>query len=532
MINLEEYSQILENLNKVRKIVSKNLILDVKGNKKLDMIYNKLNKFQLAKPLYISWFLNMHIKKVDRWEEDIQRGLNVLAIYDKNIKSIPQNKQLFDKAKKGFRYIRVHDLEDLIEDIVGSEVEELNLITNKTFIENKEVKVLLDNNRWLVIDCLTQEANNFYGQGSRWCTVQTPDIKKTQFNFYKRGGNIYIIIDKSKIDTNQDDRRFQLHFKSNQFMDIKDRPDMSFIDDAEIYKLFSREILEIDYFEIYYTKNQFMMDKTIKVINKLPNLKTLAFDQIYSDTMTISSVNSKELETLNITNMKIKSFGTFITPKLKKITIEYCSNLKNEPKIVSEELREVIMQDTTISNLPYLNNKKLEVYHYYNPNYESKILNISSKSLDKLHLDINNENFININEFGLDLPKLTKFALRTPYLQTTFKVITSLNLPLLEIDTYSQSKELDLSDMNIEQLPETINVGKIKILNLQNNKITHFPKIIAPNLEVLNFYGNNIKSINLTSYLPKLNKLVLGKNEIIGQQFKDVDELITKFKSN
>jgi len=80
----------------------------------------------------------------------------------------------------------------------------------------KDVEKLYNSSNYLVLTPKTVEASCAYGRNTRWCTASTGSYN--YFNQYNRQGPLYIIIDK------KNNRKYQFHFQSNQFMDENDHP--------------------------------------------------------------------------------------------------------------------------------------------------------------------------------------------------------------------------------------------------------------------------------------------------------------------
>jgi len=90
---------------------------------------------------------------------------------------------------------------------------------------------------WDIIIPGTEEAACYYGKGTKWCTSSTTH---NQFDYYNSDGPLYIIINKD--DSNL---KFQFHFESSQFMDVKDREINlgEFLEDNDdVYDFFKKRI--------------------------------------------------------------------------------------------------------------------------------------------------------------------------------------------------------------------------------------------------------------------------------------------------
>lgn len=71
-----------------------------------------------------------------------------------------------------------------------------------------------EDNKWLVIVPHTTEAAQLYGKHTKWCTAA--EESDNMFEYYNSQGTLYINIDKLN------NRKYQFHFETNQFMDEED----------------------------------------------------------------------------------------------------------------------------------------------------------------------------------------------------------------------------------------------------------------------------------------------------------------------
>ncbi|RYF20647.1 MAG: hypothetical protein EOO77_07610, partial [Oxalobacteraceae bacterium] len=78
----------------------------------------------------------------------------------------------------------------------------------------KETTVLYNDDQYRIVHPHTERAAVFFGKNTRWCTAAK---NSNQFKHYDTDGPLYIILDK------KNNRRWQFHFESNQFMDELDR---------------------------------------------------------------------------------------------------------------------------------------------------------------------------------------------------------------------------------------------------------------------------------------------------------------------
>ena len=90
-------------------------------------------------------------------------------------------------------------------------------------IKEQDREVPFENSRWMVVVPKTPQAACKYGAGTRWCTTN-PNTAE----YYMKQDPLYIVYDKANtvIQPKTGERkpkRYQLHFRSGQFMDEADR---------------------------------------------------------------------------------------------------------------------------------------------------------------------------------------------------------------------------------------------------------------------------------------------------------------------
>lgn len=78
----------------------------------------------------------------------------------------------------------------------------------------EDAKKVYEDEDWLVIVPLTQEASCYYGKGTQWCTAATSS--NNMFDEYNQRGSLYININKKT------HKKYQFHFETNSFMDEHD----------------------------------------------------------------------------------------------------------------------------------------------------------------------------------------------------------------------------------------------------------------------------------------------------------------------
>jgi hypothetical protein len=168
---------------------------------------------------YTLWLILRYITKnpdtgaygIQLWE-DLKKATDLLAIFDAAKKHryfrTPELAPFADIN----RFRSIQDLFKFVKDMPKEATYSMEARKESAIISNKGATVLLDSETCKVVRLLTQEGATFYGTGTNWCT--TP--KDGQFETYNAMGPIYVIVEKIN------NRRWQFHFESAQFMDESD----------------------------------------------------------------------------------------------------------------------------------------------------------------------------------------------------------------------------------------------------------------------------------------------------------------------
>lgn len=112
----------------------------------------------------------------------------------------------------------------------------------KKEIKAEGVKKIIDTPDFKVLVPTTEAAACFYGKGTKWCTAADKD---NRFDYYNKQGTIYIIL--------AGDRKFQLHYESDQFMNEKDldvtKDEIAFLSKFPKYKDFLNMLIKKHYLD-------------------------------------------------------------------------------------------------------------------------------------------------------------------------------------------------------------------------------------------------------------------------------------------
>jgi hypothetical protein len=164
---------------------------------------------------YSKWLLKLY-QDGKLLLEDLYKATEYLTMFDK----LKAQKVIAGTAADINRYGSLPDLFKYIKLIGGTgEVseDESYLLEDRYYINSGEAVVFHEDERYLIVIPRSLKASQFYAHGTEWCTKYPDNFKE-----YSEQGDLYIIIDKRKLNTKDDNRMMQFHFQSNQFMDIND----------------------------------------------------------------------------------------------------------------------------------------------------------------------------------------------------------------------------------------------------------------------------------------------------------------------
>jgi hypothetical protein len=148
--------------------------------------------------------------------EDLYKATEYLSLFDK----LKAQKVVTGTAADINRYGSLPDLFKYIKLIGGTgEVseDESYLLNDRYYINSGEAEVFHEDDDYLIVIPRSLKASQFYAHNTEWCTKYPDNFKE-----YSEQGDLYVIIDKRKLNTDDDNRMMQFHFQSMQFMDIND----------------------------------------------------------------------------------------------------------------------------------------------------------------------------------------------------------------------------------------------------------------------------------------------------------------------
>jgi hypothetical protein len=165
---------------------------------------------------YSKWLLQLY--KADTLKlEDLYKATGYLTTFD----ALKKRSRLSGKQADILSYKSLPDLFKVISEVGGTgkpTEDESYLINDQYFINNNQAEVYFEDADYLIVIPRTLEASQFYGKDTEWCT-----LKSNMFKKYTKKGDLYIIIDKHKLNSGDRKRKLQFHFEEYQFMDMDDR---------------------------------------------------------------------------------------------------------------------------------------------------------------------------------------------------------------------------------------------------------------------------------------------------------------------
>ena len=157
---------------------------------------------------YAQWIIHRFVRdKINL--EDLGRAYNALSWFDRAKGRL--------QVKDINAYPDLTSLETAIDPFRNGKQDVSKQAERKRLKSDENTDVLYDGDDLLVVRLKTQEAAEFWGKNTRWCTTMANSVGATRFNTYNSRGPLYVIIER---DTN---RKFQFHFPTKQFMDEADR---------------------------------------------------------------------------------------------------------------------------------------------------------------------------------------------------------------------------------------------------------------------------------------------------------------------
>lgn len=156
---------------------------------------------------YVTWIALRYAKgDINRFEDIPSRIRPALKEYW----------QIFNKRLLNTEHRNINKIEDLEEvlDSYKTDVTEIPLLFPKDG-DKGDYDILDNTNEFLIVHVKDKTSACYFGHNTRWCTAKTDD-KENKFHLYSY--DLIIIVDK------KNNRKYQIHHESDQYMDEKDKP--------------------------------------------------------------------------------------------------------------------------------------------------------------------------------------------------------------------------------------------------------------------------------------------------------------------
>lgn len=151
--------------------------------------------------IHTQWIVNKY-KNRDFRQEDAGRIRTALSHFE-------THKSKLDK-KDINQYKTLSDVETAVQPHIGTAA---SIKQQKKEIKAEGADTIFKEGGVTVRHLKTEDAAKFYGKGTKWCTAAEND---SMFSHYNEHGPLYMI-------QTPDNRKYQFHFESNQFMDEQDK---------------------------------------------------------------------------------------------------------------------------------------------------------------------------------------------------------------------------------------------------------------------------------------------------------------------
>jgi hypothetical protein len=177
------------------------------------------------------WMLNV-ILSGGSLVEDLEKATYYLTIFERVKKLLPVEAR--DLNIK--RYPSFADLYVAIE-AKEKELSKREADRQRDVAMHGEATVIMDTPKFKIVTPNTEAASCHFGVNTQWCT--TAAYRHNQFGHYNSEGPLYIILDK------ENNRRYQYHFPSGQFVNERDqRIDINQFRETypEIFKMLSEQL--------------------------------------------------------------------------------------------------------------------------------------------------------------------------------------------------------------------------------------------------------------------------------------------------
>lgn len=168
---------------------------------------------------YVLWMLAQYVRKEGgiRLFEDLYRAgiaLETYALLKKTgyfVREKERAAPFTDILKLSFA--QLEEFVDSLSDAPITSKAEEDRVQERKLISDGSCSIMLDSKSCKIVIPNNEEAASYFGRNTKWCTSAS---NGNMFSSYARNGPLYIVLDK------KNNRRWQFHFETNQFMDERD----------------------------------------------------------------------------------------------------------------------------------------------------------------------------------------------------------------------------------------------------------------------------------------------------------------------
>lgn len=232
----------------------------------------------------------------------------LLKIYKQNnlrLEDLPKATEYLDVIYKRNLSIKINEINDLsdlyalVKTYVAQDSGKLKDIL--PLLKTNEYQKLLDGKKWEIYTPATEKAACYLGVNTEWCTQWgkhslNPKHRDRTNQFHRYSNDkLYIIIDKE-----DESKKFQFHFPSNQFMNVNDKQInlRAFLDDEEEIKAFFYPSLFNN--ELYPSDNEINRLEYLDVEDSLRIMKKVVGTT--QNKLAIAYITNNEEELSKLTN--------------------------------------------------------------------------------------------------------------------------------------------------------------------------------------------------------------------------------------
>lgn len=248
MYNFEQFEKLFESRTPDAVFI-KNKDVKSKDNKPLEQkdVEDIFNADPSSNKSYVNWLILL-FKNSDKnvFLEDLYKATDYLTIYDRAKRNIQD-----ERSKNIFNIKSLPELYDIIEPFKEDETMLMSKkqLRGDTPVEG-QYEIIFSDENWDVVIPKTHPASCYWGSGTQWCTAV--DANPSYFNGYTKDGPLYIFRHKTNLKL-----RYQLHFESSQFKDVKD-------DEYSPTKFFNAFPYLKDVLVDYWSNNLHILEKSTK----------------------------------------------------------------------------------------------------------------------------------------------------------------------------------------------------------------------------------------------------------------------------